>query len=351
MLGKIRIQRIQKLHQKKFRLLEKRFIAEGTKTVLDLIRANYPMACVIATSDWIKTHLKSPCNAEVIEAEQFELDKISCLHTSPEVLAICEFPVLQASPIENTRLTLVVDAVRDPGNLGTIIRLADWFGVHQIFASDDTVEWTNPWGGHKYIEDIEAREDGGTPGFLQTMRTAMAIVLKEQMGTDNIQKREEEQLAILWKYFEAIPNLNILASQHKHRLGIISFYIDGLHFNLAVKMLNDRFGIQTRGGCSCAGTYGHYLLHVDQQFSNKITNLIDQGDYSQKPGWIRLSIHPVMTDEELHFIGKAVTELAANFKEWANDYEVDLSHMNLKYKNEVNGSFEEAQVEKCFSTF
>jgi hypothetical protein len=58
-----------------------------------------------------------------------------------------------------------------------------------------------------------------------------------------------------------------------------------------------------------------------------------------------------MTDEELHFIGKAVTELAANFKEWANDYEVDLSHMNLKYKNEVNGSFEEAQVEKCFGKF
>ena len=144
MLGKIRIQRIQKLHQKKFRLLEKRFIAEGTKTVLDLIRTNYPMECVIATSDWIKTHLKSPCYAEVIEAEQFELDKISCLHTSPEVLALCELPVLPASPIENTRLTLVVDAVRDPGNLGTIIRLADWFGVHQIFASDDTVEWTNP---------------------------------------------------------------------------------------------------------------------------------------------------------------------------------------------------------------
>ena len=214
-----------------------------------------------------------------------------------------------------------------------------------------TVEWTNPWGGHKYIEDIEAREDGGTPGFLQTMRTAMAIVLKEQMGTKNIHQREEEQMAILWSYFEAIPNLNILASQHKKRLGIISFYIDGLHYNLAVKMLNDRYGIQTRGGCSCAGTYGHYLLHVDQQYSNAITNMIDKGDYSQKPGWVRLSIHPIMTDEELHFIGKAVTELAANHQEWAKDYDIDLSHMNLKYKHEINGSFEEAQVEKCFSKF
>ncbi len=155
-----------------------------------------------------------------------------------------------------------------------------------------TVSWTNPWGNHKYIDDIETREDGGTPGFLQTIRTALAIKLKEKMGVDNILRREHELLHIIFQKLEPIPNLTILAPKIKDRLSVISFYIEGLHFNLGVKLLNDRFGIQTRGGCSCAGTYGHYLLHVDKKTSKKVTDEIDHGDLSHKPGWIRMSIHP-----------------------------------------------------------
>ena len=96
-----------------------------------------------------------------------------------------------------------------------------------------------------------------------------------------------------------IPALHILAGNIEHRLGAISFYVDNIHYNLIVKLLNDRFGVQVRGGCSCAGTYGHYLLHVDPNHSKTITDKIDQGDLSEKPGWVRLSIHPTMTDNEL----------------------------------------------------
>ncbi len=185
-----------------------------------------------------------------------------------------------------------------------------------------TVSWTNPWGEHKYLDNIEEREDGGTPGFLQTIKTALAIQLKEQMGVDNILKREHELVDYVFERFAAIPNLNILASQHKDRLGVLSFYIDNLHYNLGVKLLNDRFGIQTRGGCSCAGTYGHYLLHVDQERSNYLTDKISQGDLLEKPGWIRMSIHPTTTNAEIKYVCDCIEELAQNFEKWSLDYEL-----------------------------
>jgi selenocysteine lyase/cysteine desulfurase len=186
-----------------------------------------------------------------------------------------------------------------------------------------TVDWTNPWGEHKYHDAIEAREDGGTPAFLQTIKVALAILLKNEMGVKNILAREHEILKKIWRGIEDIPGLHILASRHRNRLGVISFYIVNLHYNLAVKLLNDRFGIQTRGGCSCAGTYGHYLLHVTHETSEKITSKINLGDLSEKPGWIRLSIHPVLTDSEVDQIIFAIVEVARHFRKWQEEYNYD----------------------------
>jgi selenocysteine lyase/cysteine desulfurase len=194
-----------------------------------------------------------------------------------------------------------------------------------------TVDWTNPWGGHKYIDDIEVREDGGTPAFLQTIKTAMCVKLKEEMGSENMIAREHELLDILWDKIADVSNINLLAPQHRDRLAIVSFYIDDLHYNLGVRLLNDKFGIQSRGGCSCAGTYGHYLLHVDPEQSNKITDMINRGDYSAKPGWIRVSLHPTMTNAEVEFIADSIVELAQKHEEWSKDYEMDLKHQQLTH--------------------
>ena len=183
-----------------------------------------------------------------------------------------------------------------------------------------TVDWTNPWGGHKYFDDIEAREDGGTPGFTQAIRTALCVRLKEAMGVENILAREHELLARVWDRLAAVPGLHLLADHHRDRLGILSFYIDDLHYNLAVRLLNDRYGIQLRGGCSCAGTYGHYLLHVSRKKSKSITDRINAGDKTEKPGWIRLSLHPTMTDEEAELIVDAIATLATLHRDWAIDY-------------------------------
>lgn len=186
-----------------------------------------------------------------------------------------------------------------------------------------TVSYTNPWGDRDYIDDIETREDGGTPGFLQTIRTAMAIRLKEQMGTKNILEREHELNSIIFERLSKIENLQILAPKNTDRLGVFSFYIENLHYNLIVRLLNDRFGIQTRGGCSCAGTYGHYLLNVDVSLSKSIEQKILGGCLAERPGWIRMSIHPTMTNKEIEYICDAIALVAQNAEHWQSAYRYD----------------------------
>lgn len=197
-----------------------------------------------------------------------------------------------------------------------------------------TVDWTNPWGEYKYIDDIELREDGGTPGFMQAIRTALSIELKNQMNPAKMIAREEELIKIVFRELDSIPNLRILADNVRKRLGVISFYIEGIHFNLIVKLLSDRFGVQVRGGCACAGTYGHYLLDVSYDDSKDITDLINHGDLSRKPGWVRLSLHPVMTDDELLTITDAIRQIQENHVEWSKDYIYNLKTNEFRHKDE-----------------
>ncbi|MEL6810277.1 MAG: aminotransferase class V-fold PLP-dependent enzyme [Bacteroidota bacterium] len=183
-----------------------------------------------------------------------------------------------------------------------------------------TVSWTTPWGSHRYIDDIEEREDGGTPGFLQVIRISLAMKLKEKMGVHNMLKREHELLTYLFNRLRDVPEISILAGEHEDRLGVISMNIGELHFDLAVKILNDRFGIQSRGGCSCAGTYGHYLLEIDQQKSNNIIDEVEAGKLLLKPGWVRISIHPTTTNAELEYVCDSLIQLSAHWKAWGDEY-------------------------------
>lgn len=229
-----------------------------------------------------------------------------------------------------------------PGATGILIFKK---GLYKSTAPDNpgggTVDWTNCWGGYKYIDDIEVREDGGTPPFLQTIKAAMCHRLKEEMGTENILQREKALLAILIEKLKKIEPLHILGHNYIERLGVISFYIEGLHYDLAVRMLNDYFGIQARGGCSCAGTYGHYLLNIGKKKSKRITDLIDHGDTSKKPGWVRISLHPTMREEEVVYIAKSIKKMVLNHKVWSENYKKH-SHKNSfffvkEHKKPLNG--------------
>ncbi len=208
-----------------------------------------------------------------------------------------------------------------PGSSGVLIFNR---GLYRNTVPDDsgggTVNWTNPWGQYSFLADIEAREDAGTPGFLQTIKAALAVQLKHQMGVAAIRQREEAIVPYAMDALQAIPGVRVLAPVRRERLAIFSFYIEGLHYNLIVQLLNDRFGVQARGGCSCAGTYGHYLLHVDPSLSRSITERIDHGDLSEKPGWVRLSFHPSTTLADIDHTIHAVREIVAHAREWAMDY-------------------------------
>lgn len=211
-----------------------------------------------------------------------------------------------------------------------------------------TVDWTNPWGEYKYVDNIELREDGGTPGFLQSIRAALCIKVKEQMGCDNIRKREEELLELAFKGLDNIPGLHILADQIRDRLGVISFYVDGIHYNLLVRLLNDLYGIQVRGGCACAGTYGHLLLEVSYEKSREITEKINHGDLSEKPGWVRWSLHPTTTDEEVNLLVSGLKYIVDNIGALQKEYVYDNQRNVFRHREECDREDQEI-IDSWFS--
>ncbi|HMC99622.1 MAG TPA: aminotransferase class V-fold PLP-dependent enzyme, partial [Ferruginibacter sp.] len=198
-----------------------------------------------------------------------------------------------------------------------------------------TIMYSNPWRSHLYVADIEQREDGGTPPILQAVKAAMCIKLKDQMGVERIQQREVELLRSCFQRLKANKKIKILEEDATQRLGIISFIVEGAHHQLVVKLLNDKFGIQTRGGCSCAGTYGHRLMQVDQIRSYQILNSIRKGDLLAKPGWVRLSLHPTMTNSEVEFILDAIESTVKYFEDWGRDYVYDPAINEYVFKTPV----------------
>jgi len=210
-----------------------------------------------------------------------------------------------------------------------------------------TVFYTNPWQQREYITDIEQREDGGTPPFIQAIKAAMCVRLKEAMGIDNIRLREKDLVALALNRLNKINRVQVLQGGYTNRLGVIAFIVQGVHYNLVVKILNDRFGIQTRGGCSCAGTYGHKLLHVGKAASHQILQALRKGDMLQKPGWVRLSLHPTMTDEEILFITTAIAETVEHIDEWKKDYTYNPSTNEYSFKGFIGK--EDALVKSWFS--
>lgn len=196
-----------------------------------------------------------------------------------------------------------------------------------------TVHWTNPWGGRRYYDDIETREDGGTPPFLGTIRAALAIRLKEQMGLQAIAEREKEICETVFSDLGRVAGVSILAPQHSDRLAVFALHLKDLHYNLGTRLLNDYFGIQVRGGCACAGTYGHRLFNIDPQRSNTITSQIDHGDLSAKPGFMRVSLHPTMSDTTVRTITDAVRTIAREGKKMAKDYRYNSRTNEFQHKN------------------
>ena len=189
-----------------------------------------------------------------------------------------------------------------------------------------TVAFVDPTG-HRYLEDPAAREEGGTPAIVESIRAGLVFALKQAVGTDLIQAREER----LWRYaldrWQTNPRLEILGNPHARRLSIVSFRIRHgsrhLHHNFVVAVLNDLFGIQARGGCSCAGPYGHRLLAIDAAHSHAYRDEIVHGCEGIKPGWVRVNFNYFITDTVRDYLVDAIDLLARQGHRLLADYRFD----------------------------
>lgn len=183
--------------------------------------------------------------------------------------------------------------------------------------------------GHDFIENIEARERAGTPGLPQFVRAALAMQLQAEVGHATIQAREHAALERAFARWQAHPMIDVLGPHSiDRRIGIVSFNLrkagGGMVApRLVTVLLNDLFGIQSRAGCSCAGPYGHHLLGLDSESTQAIRARVLDGETGARPGWCRVSLHWVMSDEELDYLIEAVAFLADHAEAFERFYDHD----------------------------
>ena len=201
-----------------------------------------------------------------------------------------------------------------PGTPGVLIARRELFRNRvPTMPGGGTVAYVNPLE-HVYLADPEHREEGGTPAIVESIRAGLAFQLKERVGAAAIRDREEAFIRRAIAAWSAEPAIGILGNPALPRLSIVSFTVrhDGryLHHNLVVALLNDLFGIQSRGGCSCAGPYGHRLLGIDIETSHAFEREIARGCEGIKPGWVRVNFNYFISEAVFGFVVRAVALVA-----------------------------------------
>jgi selenocysteine lyase/cysteine desulfurase len=167
---------------------------------------------------------------------------------------------------------------------------------------------------HTYVEDVVRREEGGTPSIIGAIRAGLVFQLKKAVGAKAILARERSFIGRAIESWSANPNLRILGNPKAPRLGIVSFMVRHgdvfLHHNFVVALLNDLLGIQARGGCSCAGPYGHRLLRIDAAHSRAYEREIQRGCSGVRPGWVRINFNYFISETVFEFLVDAVQLVA-----------------------------------------
>ena len=195
-----------------------------------------------------------------------------------------------------------------------------------------TVAYVNP-EDHAFVTDAAHREEGGTPAIIESVRAGLVFQLKEAVGVETIRAHEERLLARAVEAWRAEPSIEILGNLDAPRLSIVSFVVRApsghwLHHNYVVALLNDLFGVQARGGCSCAGPYGHRLLGIDIERSHEFEREITGGCEGIKPGWVRVNFNYFLSDTVADYVVEAVRLVARDGWRLLGDYvfEPDSGH-------------------------
>jgi selenocysteine lyase/cysteine desulfurase len=201
-----------------------------------------------------------------------------------------------------------------PGTPGVLVARRELFRNRvPTSPGGGTVAYVNPLE-HVYLDEPEHREEGGTPAIVESIRAGLVFALKEAVGVETIRRREEDFIDRAIASWSAEPGIGILGNPELPRLSIVSFTVrhDGryLHHNFVVAVLNDLFGIQSRGGCSCAGPYGHRLLGIDIETSHAFEREISRGCEGIKPGWVRVNFNYFISEAVFSYITEAVALVA-----------------------------------------
>jgi selenocysteine lyase/cysteine desulfurase len=201
-----------------------------------------------------------------------------------------------------------------------------------------TVAYVNPLE-HRYLSDPAHREEGGTPAIIESIRAGLVFGLKDAVGVDTIRAVEDAFLRRAMERWRAHPNIQVLGNPDAERLSIVSFTVKRpggkyLHHNAVVAILNDLFGIQSRGGCSCAGPYGHRLLGIDVEQSHEFEREIARGCEGIKPGWVRVNFNYFISDTVFEYIVEAVELVATHGWKLIPQYRFDLATGLWRHENE-----------------
>ncbi|GAA3626584.1 aminotransferase class V-fold PLP-dependent enzyme [Microlunatus ginsengisoli] len=223
--------------------------------------------------------------------------------------------------------------VGGPGTPGVLaIRKSLLHNRVPVVPGGGTVAYVNPTD-HDYLTDPEHREEGGTPAIVESIRAGLVFQLKAAVGVEVIRAHEEALLRRAVEAWQRVPEIEILGNLAAERLSIVSFVVRRLdpsgrpgpylHHNFVVALLNDLFGVQSRGGCSCAGPYGHRLLGIDLERSHAFEREISGGCEGIKPGWVRVNLNYFVSDAVVDYLIAAVTFVARHGWRLLGDYTFD----------------------------
>ena len=228
--------------------------------------------------------------------------------------------------------------VGGPGTPGVLIARRELF-TNSVpdTVGGGTVAYVNP-DEHVYVTDIEHREEAGTPAIIESIRAGLVFHLKEAVGTDVIRAHEDDYLRRAVAAWARHPNVQVLGNTTADRLSIVSFTVQRpggryLHHNLVVAILHDLFGIQARGGCSCAGPYGHRLLGIDLERSHEFEREITHGCEGIKPGWVRINFNYFISEDVFRYIVEAVSLVADEGWKLLPDYRFDPASGLWRHRN------------------
>lgn len=201
-----------------------------------------------------------------------------------------------------------------PGTPGVLI-MKDHVMTNKVPAmtGGGTVMYVTP-DDHQYVSNLERKEEGGTPGIVESIRAGLVFKLQQDVGTDRIEQLESDFVSRAIARWSAHAHIEVLGNLSAPRLSIVSFRIKhgdkDLHYGFVVALLNDLFGIQARGGCSCAGPYAHHLLNMEMPYSKAIESALFSGEMVLRPGWIRVNFNYFIDEQTFDYIVRAVELIA-----------------------------------------